>query len=174
MNAETKLLFDAIERGDAAAVKGLLYGTVSHLDSQGYVVKTVKSDRAPVDCNGVDPITGDTALHVLLKAPSENIFQLSEKRDIALLLMNKGIDMAVKNKEGHTALELAQGRPEKVLGLNRKPYDNMLLKAKEAFERYYQPPASVGNAVSSSGPGRGLKPARLHDALQKNVLKSGV
>lgn len=151
MKTETELLFDAIEKGDASAVKGLLYGTISHLDSQGHVFQTVKSGRDPVDCHGVDPVTGDTALHVLLRAPSENIFQLVDKKDIAVLLMNKGIDMSVKNNAGFTALELAKNRPETVEEYAGKPYDNMLLKAKETFDRYYQKPPASEASVAGSG-----------------------
>lgn len=144
-------LFDVISKGDALAVKGLLYGTRAICGEDGRVQKTVSSGQAPVDCHEIDPETGNTALHVLLMAPSENAFQLSDKRDIALLLMHKGIDMTIKNYAGFTALELAKDQPEKVLGLNGKPYDNMLLKAKEAFDRYYQkPPVSASEQIGSA------------------------
>lgn len=145
------LLFDAISKGDALAVKGLLYGTRAICDEDGRVQKTVSSGQAPVDCHEIDPETGNTALHALLDAPSNTLEELVRKCDIALLLMAKGIDVTVQNNAGFTALELAEQRPESVMRYADKPYKNMLLMAKETFDLYYlKPPVSAGEQLGSA------------------------
>lgn len=153
-------LFDAISKGDALAVKGLLYGTRAICDEDGRVQQTVSSGQAPVDCHEIDPETGNTALHVLLMAPSENAFQLSDKRDIALLLMHKGIDMTIKNYAGFTALELAERRPETVVSMvTGEVHKNMLLMAKETIDRFYstKPPVSAGEQLGSTSQSQTFK-----------------
>ncbi len=52
-------LFDAIKNGDAERVKGLLEGVMKN---PGPITKTNRwkqSGHAPVDCNEIDPATGE-------------------------------------------------------------------------------------------------------------------
>ncbi len=93
-------------------------------------------------------------MHKLLKAPRKTLQALVNKRDIALLLLQK-MDpniTIVKNTAGFTAFELAEKLPEIIAPSydSSNDYPNMLLKAKESHERYpCRPPAKMADTIRS-------------------------
>lgn len=145
-------LFEAIKNGQAEQVKGLLYGLQKGPGRASETNRWTSTGRAPVDCNVTDPQTGDTALHMVLLAPNTSLEQLVAKRDIAMLLLSKGIDVTKKNFKGQTALELAQEehyKQEPVTDAG-KPYENMLILAYECFLRYSPIPVAANGPASST------------------------